>query len=203
MKENKFSWDNIPIKKYYEILDILEDKDMDDLSKNVSLLSCITGEEEDIFWEMNMSEISVYLEKLTFLNKFQLVIPPKKINISGWELDVCQDPTNLSVSQFFDYQQFIKKQLRESISNILSVFLIPKQHKYNDGYDIRKLQKDLNENLSYLTAQSLLSFFLSRSILSMRHSLTYLGMKTKTPEKEKIKELKNKIQGICSFGSPL
>lgn len=76
----------------------------------------------------------------------------------------------LNAGQFIDFQYYMSN---FEIHKILSVFMIPCykknifgkyiHHKYNTGYDVLDVQKDLLNNMKISEASDLSSFFLSSS----------------------------------------
>ena len=203
MKKNKeknpFDWENITIEKYYNIKDILDDETDDDITKNVKLVAVITGKDEDEVWSMDMAEAGEYISRLQFLNKFELPDNPNmKFNLPGYQLKVMKDVSKISVAQYVDFQNFVKLPLREGMEKILSIFLIPEGCKYNDGYDIIDVQKEIRENLSFRVAEGLLSFFIEKYGELLIHSLVYCRRqvkKTKNPEMmEKLEKTQKEVQ---------
>ena len=53
----QFDWNQISISKYYEIKDIIEDKDTDDISKNVQLVALMLDKDEQEIWDMELAEV--------------------------------------------------------------------------------------------------------------------------------------------------
>ena len=203
MKKNKeknpFDWENISIDKYYEIKDILDDETDDDITKNVKMVAVITDKDEDEVWSMDMAEAGEYISRLQFLNKFELPDNPNmKFNLPGYQLKVMKDVSKISVAQYVDFQNFVKLPLREGMEKILSIFLIPEGCKYNDGYDIIDVQKEIRENLSFRVAEGLLSFFIEKYGELLIHSLVYCRRqvkKTKNPEMmEKLEKTQKEVQ---------
>lgn len=196
--KNEFSWDRISIQKYYDILGILEDKETDDITKNVQLVSLILDKDEDEVWNMSLPDAGVLIGKLRFLNDFKLPEKPNmKISLPGYDLEVMKDVTKITVGQYMDFQSFTKQPLRDSFEKILSIFLIPKGKKYNDGYDIIDLQRVIREHLPFVIGQGLLSFFLSKQLEYLKSSLTYLEQTMrKTKDQTELKEIQGKIDQL-------
>lgn len=196
MKKNKeknpFDWENITIEKYYEIKDILDDEEDDDITKNVKMVAVITDKDEDEVWSMDMAEAGEYISRLQFLNKFELPDNPNmKFNLPGYQLKVMKDVSKISVAQYVDFQNFVKLPLREGMEKILSIFLIPEGCKYNEGYDIIDLQKVIRENISFRVAEGLLSFFIEKYGELLIHSLVYCRKQVKkTKDKEMMEKFK-------------
>lgn len=202
---NPFDWDNISIEKYYQIYDILNDEDDDDITKNVKLVATIMEKDEQEVWDMDLTEVGEYIGRLQFLNKFEIPKHPNlKIQLPNYTLVVLKDLSKINIGQYVDYQNFASRPLRESMEKILSIFLIPEGHSYNTGYDILDLQREMRENLSFRAAEGLLSFFLDRyskllfrSVISCRRMIR----KTRNPEekeemRKKEKILEEKIQDL-------
>ena len=185
-KDKDFSWDNISIDKYYQIKDILDAEGDDDITKNVRLVALMLDKDESEVWDMELSKVGEYIDKLRFLNKFDIPDHPRmKINIPGYELEVMKDVTKINVAQYVDYQSFAQLPLREGIDKILSIFLIPKGCSYNTGYDIVDLQKSIRENLSFRIGESL------------THSLVYCRrMIRRTKDTAMMKDWKEKEEMI-------
>ena len=197
-KDKDFSWDNISIDKYYQIKDILDAEGDDDITKNVRLVALMLDKDESEVWDMELSKVGEYIDKLRFLNKFDIPDHPRmKINIHGYELEVMKDVTKINVAQYVDYQSFAQLPLREGIDKILSIFLIPKGCSYNTGYDIVDLQKSIRENLSFRIGEGLLGFILREYGESLTHSLVYCRrMIRRTKDTAMMKDWKEKEEMI-------
>lgn len=201
-ERDPFDWNNISIEKYYDILDILNDEEDDDITKNVKMTALILDKDESEVWDMSLTEAGEYISRLRFLNKFDIPAKPNmNIKLPGFDLKVMKDVTKINVAQYVDFQSFIKMPLKESMDKILSIFLIPEGCTYNTGYDIIDLQKTIRENMSFRVAESLLGFFLKAYGESLLHSLAYCKRqirKTKDPEmmqrmEEALKETQKKL----------
>lgn len=197
-KDKDFSWDNISIDKYYQIKDILDAEGDDDITKNVRLVALMLDKDESEVWDMELSKVGEYIDKLRFLNKFDIPDHPRmKINIPGYELEVMKDVTKINVAQYVDYQSFAQLPLRDGIDKILSIFLIPKGCSYNTGYDIVDLQKSIRENLSFRIGEGLLGFIVREYGESLTHSLVYCRrMIRKTKDTAMMKDWKEKEEMI-------
>ena len=184
----KFSWNYIKGDTYFRILDILEDKNLTGLEESVELVSAITGIPTEEIYNMTLDESGKLFCQLKFLNKFDLIpnYNPKYIKLPSFKIKIMKDVTNMTVSQYIDYQQFVLLPLREGYDKLLSIFLIPEGCKYNDGYDIVELQKEIREGLSWREVQTLLNFFMKRYLESILHTLKSFNqamLKEKNPER--------------------
>lgn len=204
----QFDWNQISISKYYEIKDIVEDKDTDDISKNVQLVALMLDKDEQDIWDMELAEVGDYIKALSFLDRFDIPKnPAMNITLPGYQITVMKDITKINMAQYVDYQNFMRMPLRESMDKILSIFLIPKGKTYNTDYDIIDLQKTIRENLSFRVAEGLLGFFLRRWGESLVRSLDYYrktAKKEKDPQKKKemeemLDQIKKKIKDLTSL----
>lgn len=180
---NKYSWNHITGEQYWEIFDILN-SEASDMQKQAELIALIEGKPVDEILSLDMSSAAELINKLEFLNKFELSkrYHPSSIIIDNKKYNVYTNLANLNVAQFIDYQSFISQPFRESYDKILSIFIIPDGHEYNSGYDILEVQEAIRTKLSWLEIQNLLNFILVRYVDSYNHSLAYL---TKKVRKEK------------------
>ena len=148
---NKYSWNHITGEQYWEIFDILN-SEASDLQKQAELIALIEGKSVDEILSLDMSAAAELINKLEFLNKFELSkrYHPSSIIIDNKKYNVYPNLANLNVAQFIDYQSFIAQPFRESYDKILSIFLIPDGHEYNSGYDILEVQEVIRTKLSWL-----------------------------------------------------
>lgn len=205
---NPYSWDHINSEKYWEICDILNDPDDNDMDKSAKLCCVIEGMDLDDFYNLPINDATENINKLSFLNNFSLIkhYTPKNLVIDGQKYNVMSDMSKLNVSQFIDYENFIQQPFRDNYDKILSIFIIPENYKYNDGYDISKVQEMIREKITFREVQSLANFILVKFLKYFLNSLRYLTCqikKMKGEEKVKmekmIEQIKEKIRGLMDF----
>ena len=205
---NKYSWNHITGEQYWEIFDILN-SEASDLQKQAELIALIEGKSVDEILSLDMSAAAELINKLEFLDKFELSkrYHPSSIIIDNKKYNVYPNLANLNVAQFIDYQSFIAQPFRESYDKILSIFLIPDGHEYNSGYDILEVQEVIRTKLSWLEIQNLLNFILVRYADSYNRSLAYLTKKVrkeKNPQKKmemerNLNQLMESLKILTSF----
>ena len=206
---DKYNWNSISGDKYWEIVDILNNPDASEMQKQAELIALIEDVDIDTILNMNMNDVAVKINKLEFLNKFEIDkhYKPRKIKVGDIEYNVYPDLTNLNVAQFMDYQTFITKPFRESYDKILSIFIIPAGHNYNEGYDILDVQKMIRENMSWVNIQSLLNFIVVKYVKSYMRIQAYLTKKVrkeKNPQKKmemerNLNQLMKSLKILTSF----
>lgn len=153
------SYKDLPIGKWQEILNI----DINDDNREVKLIQILSNKSEDDILDLKLNEFKELYNQTSFL----LEEPKKKLindtyTLGNTEYEVVTNVDNLIVSQFIDYQTFIKDADKYLIE-LIGVFLIPKGYTYGKDYDIRDTHDNIREYLSVEDAVSLSSFFLTLS----------------------------------------
>lgn len=110
-----------------------------------------------------------------------------KYTINGTEYDSNFNLTVVTTAQFIDYQNYLKEE-KPQMNKLLSVFFIPAGHKYNDGYDMAKVQDDLMY-LDVCTVKSA-AFFFEKQLMAFASLFQYYL--TKSIKKMKLSKEKKK-----------
>ena len=192
------SYDELSIKKYRELIG-LEKVDGEDMEYGIEILSILTDIDQDTLMEMPLEKFTKYMSYTRFL--YEPVMKKdykelgKTIRIGDEEYRMVQSARELTAGQYIDYKAYISRDnFLEMLPYILTVFLIPKGKKYNNGYDILELKEKFDNEVDIPTALSISDFFLHQSKLSMLSSVTYLKWKVKRMVKtEKNPELREKM----------
>lgn len=189
MKELK-DWTDISLKQYYTIKELLEEPDEYTTYNIIDLLYSVDSV------NLPLTELKKYSNALEFLNKEVPVVNIKdKYNINGVVYNSNFNLAQVTAAQFIDYQNYIGT---EHFEDYLSVFFIPEGHKYNDGYDIEQVKKDLLE-LDFPTVKSI-AFFFTIFLAKLQNSfLSYLKkdlrkMKMEKSKRKEIEELIDKLE---------
>ena len=151
------NYNNLPLKKWYQIKDVLEgDYDID---QQIKVLSIITDIPEDDLFNMKLDRYEKQLEALTFLT--EPVKPkssiPNKILINGKRYRIMKNVDKMTAGQYIDIQTYYKENL--GYEYILSTLVIPEDCKrYCEGYEIDDVIKDIME-IDIQTAIDVCFFF--------------------------------------------
>ena len=181
---------------YLEICDIDRREDIDDLRKQVSIISILTGVAEDDIYNLPIEEYKELSTKIRFLSHPYdgQVLIAKCYTIGKWTLIPTQDFRKITTAQYIDFQTFAAEG-EKRIVEVLSTMLVPRGKKYNQDYDVIELQQCLREHLSVADALSLFAFFFVQFNLLIRDSLTYSKKRVMTlKDKEKRESLLKQIQ---------
>ena len=166
------NYNNLPLKKWYQIKDVLEgDYDID---QQIKVLSIITDIPEDDLFNMKLDRYEKQLEALTFLT--EPVKPkssiPNKILINGKRYRIMKNVDKMTAGQYIDIQTYYKENL--GYEYILSTLVIPEDCKrYCEGYEIDDVIKDIME-IDIQTAIDVCFFFRKKLLNSIRTTLIYL-----------------------------
>lgn len=183
------SWSECSISDYFRLKNIANDDSMKPADKEIAVLSVLSGLTEDEIWSLGITEFKE-LQSKTLWTSTPVMRPLDKIRfrnieINGEKYTVETDITKFTVAQYIDFQTFWQKKHEEQyISSILACFIVPKNMKYAEGYDINKLKDDITDCLDIQTAYEIMSFFLLRWLGSTQASLDCLSAMTKKMTKK-------------------
>lgn len=152
-------WQDITIKQFAEIV-ACTNAELNDLDRSLELIRIVNN--QSVVGEVALKDFAFELEKLAFMNeKMPTHKVRKEYHFGKTDYILTDKVENITVAQYIDYQNYIKldQPNEQKMALFLSVFLIPKGHKYNDGYDISGVQLELDNYCPAYIAQSL-AFFL-------------------------------------------
>ena len=141
------TWKDITLRQFNKIQDLLQEID------EYTTLNII-----DVIYDVDsadmpaMEVMNKYAHSLDFL---MTTIPTNEklkdvYTINQREYNSNINLTQMTTAQFVDYQNYSKENPVD-ISKCLSVFIIPKGHTYNDGYDLKQVQDFLLHQLPQVT----------------------------------------------------
>lgn len=187
------TWKDITLRQFNKIQDLLQEID------EYTTLNII-----DVLYDVDsanmpaMEVMNKYAHSLDFL---MTTIPTNEklkdvyiINQREYNSNI--NLTQMTTAQFVDYQNYAKENPVD-ISKCLSVFIIPKGHTYNDGYDLKQVQDDI-EDLDMVTINTLAFFFKKLYILLLEITLLCLTQDTKKMniQTQKKEEILNQLKQI-------
>lgn len=204
------NWNDITIGVYNKLNKLLkfeptDDVVMDELNLTIQILSVLCDVDEDAIGDLTRSEFSELAAQCSFLQELPKVKIKDKYTINGKEYTVQFNVQDMTMSQYIDFQTFIKKQ-DKYMSNIIACFLIPTGKKYGDGYKLQDVVNDIENYFSIVDAHSVCFFFTLVFQSLTKVMLTYLvkkmkkGMKKMTPEeKEKTQQAIDQLNKVISL----
>ena len=131
-------WNDVKLYQFNKLQELL--KIDDDEERLVQVAQLFFGEK---VMDLPVSEFAVKIRELDFLKEaIPSNIPPKKITVNGKKYYLDCLLGNITTAQYVDFTNHSKS---DDIAKMLSVFMIPEGHKYNDGYDIMEVINDIND----------------------------------------------------------
>lgn len=186
-------WSNITLRDWYQIQDIISVQDEWTMYNLLDYLYNIDSS------NMPISEIKNY--SLAFMNDLDALDNVKIDKDLDTRYDVDLDITKLSVAQFIDYQNYSKEE-NPKLEKLISVFVWPKGHTYNDGYDIKQVQEDIL-NWPFAVVKKI-GFFLAKQLETFINlTLYYLKADLKKMGLKNQKEIDKLIEQTSSLLSEL
>lgn len=181
----KKSWSEVSIKDYQKIESITHRELDSDLEKDIAILAVLAGIDENDIYGMPMVDLRGLLDEISWIAKpydFPKEWKTNKLKIDGEEYIINPNINTFTVAQYADFQVFYDKK-EEHMGRFLSIFIIPRGKKYNEGYDPTVLAERLEEVLSINDWNRICFFFLVAWTLSIAVSL-----------RSSIKELKKRMK---------
>lgn len=130
------TWNNIT---YRQLLDIREAANIEDENERVyAIMEAVYGES---VLDLNLKNFALKCKEIEFLQKeIPNDLHVKDIKVNGREYYFDGLLGNITTAQYIDFQNYQKN---EDEQKTFSVFIIPKGHKYNDGYDMDQVFNDI------------------------------------------------------------
>lgn len=134
--KHMLTWNDI---SYRQLLDIREAANVEDENERVcAIMEAVFG--EDVL-DLPLKDFNEKCKELQFLQKpIPNDLHVKNIKVNGREYYFDGLLGNITTAQYIDFQTYQKN---EDEQKTFSVFIIPKGHKYNDGYDMEQVFNDI------------------------------------------------------------
>ena len=135
-KEKNMTWYDVTLYQFNEIEKAVNIED--DTERIFRLAEIIYGEDVT---NLPLKEFNEKVKQMVFLkDEMPNKIPPKKIEVNGRKYFLDCLLGNITTAQYVD---FTNHSNTGDLSKMLSVFVIPEGHKYNDGYDMLEVINDI------------------------------------------------------------
>lgn len=194
----KNSWDEITWKEYEQLEQILN-TDIPSDYKSVHLIAVLTGLSVEEIENLPITTVQrlmphldfLYTEPETHTHQFEYTINGRVYDFKG-KLD------EITTAQYIDYRSYMEEENKDVVK-LMSVFLIPVGHEYNDGYDIEQVQSDISD-MCWLDVRAAAFFFrlqLAAYILILKSSLeTTLKATMKGKNRRQKKQIQKDIKAM-------
>lgn len=200
------SYNKLTLAQYQEIQAVQKDESLEDIDKHTRILSILTGVPEDELMHLPIPEFTELSGKAQFLSAeaFNPGRMAKKYIIGEMELIPVTDFRKLETCQYLDFQTYAGD-LDKYMAELISVLLVPKGHRYNEGYDIIALQESIRQEMSVADGAAIVGFFLTLCERSIEDSLNYSkrmakGIRDKKKRTEILKRIEEQEEVLRTNG---
>lgn len=198
------SYSKLPLGKYLDIQEVIKNRCRDELAKQAAVLSILSDIQEEEILHLPIVEYKMMRQRMRFLESSDVNgrRVAKKYICGGYELVPVTDPKKLETCQYIDFQTFAPE-MEEHLPELLSVILVPKGMRYNEGYDIEGVQQAIRSEMSTTDAMTVAAFFLlscKKSILSSLNYSMRQARRVKDPKKraEMTETLRSKAREVLT-----
>ena len=198
------NYKSLPLGKYLDICQVCKDTSLEELDRQVKILSILSDMSEDEILHLPIPKYKEMVAKSKFLEDVDKnEHKAARLYIVGdWQLVPTMDYRKMETAQYVDFQTFAPM-VETHMAELLSCLLIPIGCRYNEGYDLLEVQQALKDKLSVTNALSLLAFFLIRFKDLMKDSLNSCKQEIRrmtdnqkrTEMEEKVKQLMSLLEG--------
>lgn len=190
-------WSDVSLKQYMEIADI-NAIDMDELDKQVKILSILSKTSEDVICQMNISNLKEAIRHCQFIYTKPLAGSiATYMRIKGKRYKVNKELNTLSGGEYIDLTSLIKepKDITRNLPKIISIFFHPvnifgyrKKECFENGNQTlasrNETSKLIEDNLMMDDVMNLSGFFLKNWEGLTKATLDYSELQTKKVRKK-------------------
>ena len=190
----KSKWEDMTVADHIKLKEISELQLATDEEKNLKVASHLAGIPYDEFLQMPLDQVREFVLQANFLlEKPKPNKARRKYLINGTNYKLFKDASEMSVAQYISFQQIYREGFENRPLEMLSIFLIPEGHKYNDGYDMEDVMNDLLD-MKILVALGVCDFFVQRCLRSIDVMKMYYTMMLKVARLRAPKQRKEAIK---------
>jgi hypothetical protein len=204
------NFNQLMLGQYMDIQAISREEGLEDIDRQAQILSVLSGIDAEEILHLPIGEYKEMVAKADFLTRTELprIQVAKSYRVGDFTLFPVKDYRKLEAGQYVDFQTYAPD-LENHLVEFLSVILVPKGCRYNEGYDVLEVQQAIRDDMSVIDGVTIAGFFLTwcrSSILNSLNSSKQEAMRIKDREKrEKILEeiaSQERILGRGGDGSP-
>lgn len=199
------NYNQLMLGKYLEIQAVSQDESLEEIDRQAQIIAILTGQDVEEVLHLPIGDYKGLVSRASFLSRDMVYHPvAKKYLVGGYELIPVKDYRKIETCQYVDFQTYAPD-LDKYLVEFLSVILVPKGHRYNEGYDILDVQRAIREGMSVSDGVSLAGFFLTLSRQSILNSLNYSremakGIKDKTKREKILQEIQEQEELLRTNG---
>lgn len=190
----KLSWNEMTVADYIRLREISKLQMATEDEKNLMVAALIAEKPYQEILQLPLDKARELMDKTEFL--LQQPVPGKtkrKYELNGRTYILFKDPSEMTVAQYIDFQQIHKEGFENCPAEMLSIFLIPEGHQYNDGYYKDQQLEDMLE-MGITEALGVCDFFIKRCLKSIRQMKMFSGLMLKVVKLQAPKEEKEMVE---------
>lgn len=196
------NWKELTIRDWLKFKEINSLQTVDGAEKDMMVGALVNGIPYEEFINLPLKRTKELMENTSWLYE-----QPKaervrnSYTLNGRKYELIKSMDDITVAQYIDFQTLYKDGFDNRPVELLSVFLVPKGHQYNDGYDRSQVEEDVL-SLPLVEGLGISNFFIrkfSRLIMSsaiLLKWMTRLGTR-KIKDKEQRKALQIQARVIA------
>ena len=109
----------------------------EEIERVVGFVALFNDMTEEEVLDLPLDKFKAYIKEMAWMNTPpEPAMPREDYVINGKDYKLTMNFHKLTTAQYIDFQGYSKS---DDYSQMLSVFLIPKGHKYGDGYDVYEI----------------------------------------------------------------
>ena len=191
-------WSEISLKQFEELVDISNDAELTDVERETYIISSLCNLSYNDVMNLDIESYGKILKALEFMNApVEKKMPDNHVTLNGNEYIIELVPKNFTAAQFLDFKVIANKpELDKHTARMCACFIIPKGHKYNDGYDNELVVNDIYEYMSIEHVLAVTNFFFLQYKACAESLIRYSARqmkKSKLMSKTEKKKLSNEL----------
>lgn len=173
------TWNDISVAQFIKIYDLYQDESLDNIDRQVRLLSNVTGKTIDEIEDLSILDFKLLSIKHDYLHHLPEEKPAKDFKAGGYYWKIQKDVTKLTTAEYINLSELLKEKenVIVNLPSILSIFCVPHNKflwfKWPAKLEPEKI-KELLSNASIAPMYSMALFFcrlLIHLTVSMKDSL--------------------------------
>lgn len=168
------SYEDLTLDKWQALRSIDWNENIDDVERQAGIIGVLCDLSVAEVMRMPLAEYKECAMAAEFLKetpRVRSISSVRGLEVGGFSLYAPASFKDITVAQFVDFQELAGDEGKEA--ELLSVFLIPKGHKYCEGYDIAAVQDVIRHNVSVQMFVDLSAFFLTKLLQLTADSLAF------------------------------
>ena len=154
---------DLPLGKYVEILRVSKDKALDDLDRQVRIISILSSIPEKDILSLPIDDYKQMVAKSRFIEQpspEQHTYLAKSYKVGPFDLVPVTNVAKVTTAQYIDFVEFQKADVDLYIVEIMSTLMVPRGKKYAQDYELSEVQDAIRRDLSTADMLTLYAFFL-------------------------------------------